>query len=188
MRVRSIRSAITCWTSRGLYAAMLLWVVIAGYPLGAGGQERPDSGAQLYVDQYSVCHGVIAPVSRSMLEPTSPRTLASAPMLAGGSEHPRHRGAARADAPARLRLDARGHRAAVRPGARRSDRPPGGSRQRLQLLPSIPGDPAGVVWKRQTLDRWFVDSQLWVPSSIMFYKQPDAAVRAKIIDYLEGHR
>ena len=46
----------------------------------------------------------------------------------------------------------------------------------------------GVVWKRQTLDRWLVDSQLWVPSSIMFYKQPDAAVRAKIIDYLEGHR
>jgi len=43
----------------------------------------------------------------------------------------------------------------------------------------------GVVWTRATLDRWITDSPAWVPGAIMVYRQPDAAIRARIIDYLE---
>jgi len=45
----------------------------------------------------------------------------------------------------------------------------------------------GVVWDRGTLDVWIMDSQAWVPGSIMFYKQPDPDIRRKIIAYLEAH-
>ena len=43
----------------------------------------------------------------------------------------------------------------------------------------------GVVWDRGTLDVWMMDSQAWVPGSMMFYKQPDPDMRRKIIVYLE---
>ena len=45
----------------------------------------------------------------------------------------------------------------------------------------------GVVWDRGTLDFWMMDSQAWVPGSMMFYKQPDPDMRRKIIVYLEAH-
>ena len=45
----------------------------------------------------------------------------------------------------------------------------------------------GVVWDRGTLDVWIMDSQAWVPGSMMFYKQPDPDIRRKIIAYLEVH-
>jgi len=45
----------------------------------------------------------------------------------------------------------------------------------------------GVVWGRETLDVWIMDSQAWVPGSMMFYKQPDPDMRRKIIVYLEAH-
>jgi cytochrome c2 len=43
----------------------------------------------------------------------------------------------------------------------------------------------GVLWTRATLDRWITDSPAWVPGAIMVYRQPDPAIRARIIDYLE---
>jgi cytochrome c len=46
----------------------------------------------------------------------------------------------------------------------------------------------GVVWDRHTLDRWITDSQAWVPGSLMFYAQPDAEVRRKILTYLQTMR
>lgn len=42
----------------------------------------------------------------------------------------------------------------------------------------------GVVWTRTTLDRWITDTPAWVPGAIMVYRQPDPAIRARIIDYL----
>jgi cytochrome c2 len=46
----------------------------------------------------------------------------------------------------------------------------------------------GVVWDHQALDRWITDSQAWVPGSLMFYAQPDADIRRRIIAYLQAHR
>jgi cytochrome c len=45
----------------------------------------------------------------------------------------------------------------------------------------------GVVWDRGTLDAWIMDSQAWVPGSMMFYKQPNPDIRRKIITYLEAN-
>jgi cytochrome c2 len=46
----------------------------------------------------------------------------------------------------------------------------------------------GVTWERGTLNVWITDSQAWVPGSMMFYKQPDAEIRHKIITYLEAQK
>ena len=46
----------------------------------------------------------------------------------------------------------------------------------------------GVVWERGTLNVWITNSQAWASGSTMFYKQPDADIRQKIITYLEAHR
>jgi len=46
----------------------------------------------------------------------------------------------------------------------------------------------GVMWDRGTLNVWITDSQAWVPGSMMFYKQPDAEIRHKIITYLEAQK
>jgi cytochrome c len=45
----------------------------------------------------------------------------------------------------------------------------------------------GVVWDRGTLDAWMMDSQAWVPGSMMFYKQPNPDIRRQIITYLEAN-
>jgi cytochrome c len=170
-------------------AMLLALSVLSGLVARAWSQERPGGGAsQLYVDQCSMCHGVMAPPSKSELEPATPRALASAPVLAGG-------GSALA-----VRMPLVGMRLPLGDWSRVAIAPPYGP-----TLAGLIGRPAGtvagynysrsfqeilrgVVWKRQTLDRWLTDSQLWVPSSIMFYKQPDPAVRAQIIDYLEVNR
>jgi cytochrome c len=46
----------------------------------------------------------------------------------------------------------------------------------------------GVVWTRAALDRWISDTRAWAPGAIMVYRQPDPAIRARIIDYLEHPR
>jgi cytochrome c2 len=45
-----------------------------------------------------------------------------------------------------------------------------------------------VVWRRDNLDRWLTNSQLWAPGSRMFYKQPDPDIRRQIITYLVAQR
>lgn len=46
----------------------------------------------------------------------------------------------------------------------------------------------GMEWTEAALDVWVTDSQRWVPDSLMLYKQADAEIRRKIIDYLKsGH-
>jgi cytochrome c2 len=44
-----------------------------------------------------------------------------------------------------------------------------------------------VVWHEDTLERWITDSQKWVPGTRMFYRQPDAMMRRRIIAYLKAH-
>jgi hypothetical protein len=44
----------------------------------------------------------------------------------------------------------------------------------------------GMVWTPGTMDAWIADSQAWVRGSYMFYSQPDAEKRRKIVGYLEA--
>lgn len=44
---------------------------------------------------------------------------------------------------------------------------------------------ANLVWDEQTLDRWLADSAGLVPGSVMPYRQPSAAMRGVIIQWLK---
>jgi cytochrome c2 len=45
----------------------------------------------------------------------------------------------------------------------------------------------GMEWNYSTLDVWLTNTQAWVPGVRMFYKQPDAEIRRRIILYLQAH-
>lgn len=42
----------------------------------------------------------------------------------------------------------------------------------------------GLIWAPESLDTWITDTQAVAPGSRMYYRQKDAEMRAKIIDYL----
>ncbi len=44
-----------------------------------------------------------------------------------------------------------------------------------------------VVWNGETLERWITDSQKWARGSRMFYRQPDAEIRRRILAYLKAN-
>jgi cytochrome c2 len=46
----------------------------------------------------------------------------------------------------------------------------------------------GMEWNDAALDVWITNTQAWVPGVYMFYKQPDAEIRRKIILYLKANR
>jgi len=45
-----------------------------------------------------------------------------------------------------------------------------------------------LVWDDASLNVWITNPQAWVPGVYMFYKQPDAEIRRKIIAYLKANR
>ncbi|WP_089934879.1 c-type cytochrome [Candidatus Entotheonella palauensis] len=44
-----------------------------------------------------------------------------------------------------------------------------------------------VVWNGETLERWITDSQKWAKGTRMFYRQPDADIRRRVITYLKAN-
>ena len=46
---------------------------------------------------------------------------------------------------------------------------------------------SGMPWSDSALDFWITNSQAWVPGVVMYYRQEDAAVRHKIIEYLKAN-
>jgi len=45
----------------------------------------------------------------------------------------------------------------------------------------------GMEWNEAALNVWLMGTQAWVPGVYMFYKQPDAEIRRKIIAYLKAN-
>ena len=43
----------------------------------------------------------------------------------------------------------------------------------------------GMVWNSSTLDVWLTGTQAWVPGARMYYRQDDAEIRRKIIQFLK---
>ena len=43
----------------------------------------------------------------------------------------------------------------------------------------------GIVWSRDTIDRWLTDPQALIPGVVMPYRQADPAIRQRLIDYLD---
>jgi cytochrome c len=46
----------------------------------------------------------------------------------------------------------------------------------------------GMEWNEATLDVFLTNTQAWVPGIYMFYKQKNADIRRKIIQYLKANR
>jgi cytochrome c len=85
----------------------------------------------------------------------------------------------------RLPHDREGRRQAPGPEPLRRRRSPAGSLAGFGYSPAFAGAKDGLVWERATLDRWIENPQQMIPGVVMAYKQPDPALRARLIDYLE---
>jgi len=158
------------------------------------------AGQLLYRDNCSTCHGIMESDARYHLPRPFPWPRVAAGLLLSGVRHAALPSSDRTAGSLQLARD------------RSVAAPPTPDNERLAVAPpygpslrgvygrqagTVPGFTyssafkqimQGVVWDRSTLDVWIRDSQAWVPGSIMFYKQPDADVRRKIITYLETSR
>jgi cytochrome c2 len=144
-------------------------------------------GEKLYVAQCQLCHGSAAKPQTGERAPSSAQRVRLAFQDVGGTI---------LDVPG-ARLDLQ--QAAVR-DTRIAFAPPFGPN-----LQGVYGRAAGTVpgyeysstflktlkgmeWNDAALDVWITNPQAWVPGVYMFYKQPDAEVRRKIIAYLQANR
>jgi cytochrome c2 len=157
------------------------------------------AGKLLYQDTCGTCHGMIESDARYHLPEESlwqlvqagiiPSAVLKWTLVSGNGVYAQRRRALHSPAAPVLTADA----------ARLAVAPPYGPSLRGvygRQAGSVPGFAysrafktilQGVVWDRGTLDVWIMDSQAWVPGSMMFYKQPDPDIRRKIIAYLEAH-
>ena len=147
----------------GLGAACLL-----GAAVSAHDSDRA-AGRQLYQDNCGICHGMMGSDARHQV----PGQFPWQPVQVGL----RLSGAARVAVAPPYGPSLRGvygRQAGTVPGFAYS-------RAFKQIL-------QGVVWDQNALDVWIMDSQAWVPGSLMFYKQPDPDIRREIITYLAANR
>jgi cytochrome c2 len=184
---------------RAILGGSLVVLCLLGASVNAQDDERA-AGKQLYQEHCSTCHGMIEADARGR----SPGVFPWQQPYAWGQP----------SATWVLTMTADD---SIVPGFRRAVRvpahlPPRDDSTRLAVAPpygpplrgvygrqagSVPGFAYSrafktalqeVVWERGTLNVWIMDSQAWVAGSTMFYKQPDADIRRKIITYLEAHR
>ncbi len=185
--IRRLAPGGTGMRIQGVVAGLgVLALSLAGAMAGAQDGNVAD-GRTLYLDNCGPCHGLMAPKSSGSLPiPAFVRLGSAAP----------------SGPAATVVAAALGARRPLQP--RTSEwlaiAPPYGPTLRGvygRLAGSIANFPyspefrrvlQGVVWNGDTLDIWTTNSQVWVPGSLMFYKQPDAGIRRKIIAYLETAR
>jgi hypothetical protein len=162
-------------------------------PLGAIATAQTGGlaeGNTFYLDNCSICHGVITTGSlqRSRMPAITAPALLAPPVPTGGSAEPMVRVALHAEWREGLPAKDR-RRVAIAPPygppLRGVYGRPAGSVEGFTYSAEFLKVLRGVVWNRDTLDRWITDSQKWVPGSVMYYKQADPEIRRKIIDYLE---
>ncbi|MBK8018790.1 MAG: hypothetical protein JNL33_14110 [Betaproteobacteria bacterium] len=130
-------------------------------------------GEKLYTAQCQICHGKAAAVdaSEALLPARGPG------MVLAAAQH------GRSDVPVTLAFappfgpplnGVYGRKAGSVPGFDYSS----------TLLATL----KDLVWDDASLNVWITNPQAWVPGVYMFYKQPDAEIRRKIIAYLKANR
>lgn len=153
-----------------LIGSLVFWAV-SGVTSGRAAGQEVTAGQALYREHCSTCHGLVAPEGAERRLPEPAWALVRVAL-----------GAARMD----------GERVAIAPPYGPTLRGifgrPAGSIEGFAYSRAFKQIMHGVVWDRHTLDRWMTDSQAWVPGSLMFYAQPDAEVRRKILTYLQTMR
>jgi cytochrome c2 len=176
----------------------LLLLALIGATTAAAQDSREDivAGEKLYIAQCKLCHGSAAPetVQRLPLQPRSTVQLAA------------RTPAAVTDVPNPLLLSEGGPQGTI---GHNTGAPDGGALLAFAppfgpTLRGVYGRPAGSVsgfdyssafmasikgmeWNDAALDVWITNPQAWVPGVYMYYKQPDAEVRRKIIAYLRAN-
>jgi len=174
----------------------LLVVLLLGITVNASASELGEAQA-LYKKHCSLCHGLIVPDTAQHFDRPAPHRHMQTLIerlpeitLTVASRRKMH-GLTMPTAPLMTPSTSEEHLAFA---------PPYGPPLRgvyRRLAGSVTGFPysrafketlQGVVWTRERLDVWIADSQAWVPGSRMFYQQPDAEIRRKIITYLEANR
>jgi cytochrome c2 len=158
------------------------------------------TGEKLYASQCKVCHGLVAPPPTSNLDlgPSQSRAVHLAMQQSAGQTM--------RDVPPEMTSGSSvlttiptwpGEDAAQ--AVRIAVAPPYGPNLR-----GVYGRPAGTIqgfvyssaflkalkgmeWNDASLDVWITNPQKWVPGVYMFYKQPDAEIRRKIILYLKAN-
>jgi cytochrome c2 len=173
-------------------AAIALSLAFSMVPTAQAGDSDLAQGEALYTSQCKYCHGNVSH------QTGAPAPSGSSVRLAMHQAP----GSTARDFPVRLMadpvavpLDAHGAAA----GEPVAFAPPFGPHLR-----GIVGRPAGSVegfgysntllktlkgmeWTEAALDVWITSPQAWVPGVYMFYKQPDAEIRRKIILYLKAN-
>ena len=151
-------------------------------------------GEKFYTSQCKICHGsVLQQTGLGAPAPSRPSIRLAMQQAPGSTAR---------DFPVRLIADPVGAPADALAGAAGEPvafAPPFGPHLR-----GIIGRPAGTVegfgyssamlktlkgmeWTEAALDVWITNTQAWVPGVYMFYKQPNAEIRRKIILYLKAN-
>lgn len=161
-------------------AGLIPCLVLAGATIARGDDFA--EGAKLYEKECMVCHGSAVPTAAGN------RDVMPMLQFAGVASEPRK---TMTDVPLYARpLD--GERIAVSP-------PYGphlrgvygriaGTVEGFQYSKEFLKAFAGMEWNEATLNVFITDTQRWVPGITMFYRQPDAEIRRKIILYLKEVR
>ena len=149
-----------------MYRLVMVWVLLLACGVGAQAQEV-SAGQALYRDHCSTCHGLVASEGTGRQRALTLVRVATVPPVTEGEQV--------AIAPP------------YGPPLRGVYGRPAGTVEGFTYSRAFKRVLHGVVWDQQTLDRWITDSQAWVPGSLMFYAQPDADIRRRIIAYLQAN-
>lgn len=167
-------------------AAVAISLALTVVAAAQAGDLDLEQGEKLYTSQCKICHGSVSQQTGLGVPPRLPASVQLAMHQLPGTT-------AR-DFPVRLAADLAGT-----PADTVAFAPPFGPHLR-----GIIGRPAGTVegfaysltflktlkgmeWTEAALDVWITSPQAWVPGVYMFYKQPDAQIRRKIILYLKAN-
>lgn len=177
-------------------------VAVLGAVMVVGAARAQDddlaAGEKLYASQCKVCHGLVSPPTGDLRPaPLQPQPIrlamqqsagpvvrdVPAAMTSGSSDSP--------TIPAWPGTEVEGVRTAVAPpygpNLRGVYGRPAGTIQGFVYSIAFLKSLKGMEWTDASLDVWITNPQKWVPGVYMFYKQPDAEVRRKIILYLKAN-
>lgn len=158
------------------------------------------AGEKLYIAQCKICHGSVSPSEAGgrAFAPSRPQLLRLAMQQSGGStlvDVPVH---VTSGVTAATMDDALPGASGVSSGQIAFAPPfgpnlrgvygrPAGTAKGYEYSGAFLKSLNGMEWNDAALDVWITNPQAWVPGVYMFYKQPDADIRRKIILYLKAN-
>lgn len=175
-------------------AAVALSLALIVVPTAQADDSDLAQGEKLYTSQCKICHGSVSQQTGLRAPAPSRPSIRLAMQQAPGStvrDFPVRLIAEPVGAPADALAGAAGEPVAFAPpfGPHLRGiigRPAGsveGFGYSLTMLKTL----KGMEWTEAALDVWITNTQAWVPGVYMFYKQPDAEIRRKIILYLKAN-